>query len=275
MALLLALFSVGACANAGGSDGGRLSVVAGFAPLAEAARRVGGDRVAVRDMTPPNAEPHDLELRPADAAAVADADLAVVLGGGFQPALEEMAQRRDGPTVRVLPPRSGDPHIWLDPTEMARIADRVATALARLDPEGADGYRARARAWAEELLALDREFAQGLARCQRRVIVTTHEAFGALAKRYGLRQAAVAGISPEAEPDPARLDELVRLVRREGVTTVFTEPLAPRRLAETLARETGAAVAVLDPIETLAEGADYVSVMRRNLAALRAALGCR
>jgi zinc transport system substrate-binding protein len=164
--------------------------------------------------------------------------------------------------------------VWLDPTAMARITGRVATALARIDPSGAAGYRARARAWEAELEALDRAFAQGLAHCRSRVIVTTHAAFGALAKRYGLRQEAVVGSSPEAEPDPARLDELVDLVRREGVTTVFTEPLAPRRLAATLARETGADVAVLDPVETLARGADYVSVMRRNLAALRAALGC-
>jgi zinc transport system substrate-binding protein len=271
--LVLALLLAG-CGAQGRSGPGKVTVAASFAPLAEVARRVGGDRVEVRDLTPPGAEPHDVELRPDDVAALADADLAVVVGGGFQPAVEDAADRRDGPTVRILAPGAADPHVWLDPTAMARITGRVATALARIDPSGAAGYRARARAWEAELEALDRAFAQGLAHCRSRVIVTTHAAFGALAKRYGLRQEAVVGSSPEAEPDPARLDELVDLVRREGVTTVFTEPLAPRRLAATLARETGADVAVLDPVETLARGADYVSVMRRNLAALRAALGC-
>lgn len=273
MVAMVAL-AVWGCGGSQADDAGRRSVVAGFAPLAEAARRVGAERVAVRDMTPPGAEPHDLELRPADAAAVADADLVIVLGGGFQPALEEMADRRDGPTVRILPSDAGDPHVWLDPTEMARIAERIAEALARIDPPGASYYRARARAWGAELRALDRDFSAGLAHCRRRVIVTTHAAFGVLARRYGLRQESLAGLSPEAEPDPARVDELVRLVRREGVTTVFAEPLASRRLAEALARETGAHVAVLDPIETLPRGEDYLSVMRRNLAALRAALGC-
>jgi zinc transport system substrate-binding protein len=268
--------AVGAASCSTGSGGdGRPAVVAGFAPLAEVARRVGGDRVSVRDLTPPGAEPHDLELPPDAVAAVADAALAVVVGGGFQPAVEEAAARRRGPTVRAVRPGDRDPHVWLDPTRMARLAGQVAGELARLDPEGAGGYRDRAATYRRELAALDREYAAGLARCERRVIVVTHDAFGALARRYDLRQESLAGISPEAEPDPARLDELVRLVRREGVTTVFTEPHVSPRLARALAREAGVRTAVLDPIEILQPKADYASVMRRNLAALRAALGCR
>lgn len=275
-ALVCALaVALGACSGGGAAGNDRVRVVAGFAPLAEMARRVGGERVDVRDLTPPGAEPHDLELAPEAVAAVVDADVAIVVGGGFQPAVEAAARRRDRPTVAVAPAGTADPHVWLDPVEMARAVERVADALAEVDAPNADGYRARADAFRRELDSLDRDYRAGLAGCRRRIIVTTHAAFGALAHRYGLRQEALSGISPEAEPDPARLAELVELVRREGVTTVFTEPLAPRRLAETLAREAGVRTAVLDPIETLPPGADYVAVMRRNLAALRAALGCR
>jgi len=129
-----------------------------------------------------------------------------------------------------------------------------------------------------ELAALDREYRTGLARCDRHVIVTAHDAFGHLAARYGLRQRAIAGISPEQEPDAARLADLEDLVRRDGLTTVFTERLVSPRVAATLAREAHVRTAVLDPIESPAHGstfAGYLRSMRSNLTALRRALGCR
>ena len=113
-----------------------------------------------------------------------------------------------------------------------------------------------------------------------RALVTTHAAFGHLAARYGLEQLSLAGSSPEAEPGPRELERLIDSVQASGATTVFAEPLASDRVAQTVAREVGAEVAVLDPLEGLSEeqleaGVDYLSVMRANLAALRAALGCR
>ena len=127
---------------------------------------------------------------------------------------------------------------------------------------------------------LDRDFAEGLASCERREIVTSHAAFAYLADAYDLEQIALTGVSPESEPGPGELEELVERVEREGATTIFFETLVSPDLAETVARETGAEVAVLDPLEGLTEertakGADYFTVMRENLAALRRALGCR
>src|SRR5439155_20321831 len=115
--------------------------------------------------------------------------------------------------------------------------------------------------------------------CARDTIVTNHAAFGYLSDRYGLQQEPIEGISPEAEPDPKRLSELADLVRREGITTIFTEELLSPRVAETLANETGATTAALSPLEGLTEqeqqaGDDYLSVMRRNLDALERGLGC-
>jgi zinc transport system substrate-binding protein len=131
-----------------------------------------------------------------------------------------------------------------------------------------------------KLEALDSELADGLAHCRRHEIVTSHAAFGYLAKRYGLKQLALTGLSPEAEPSPRDLEALVDEVRRTDATTVFFETLVSSKLAETVAREAGAKTAVLDPLEGLTEdevaaGADYFSVMRANLATLRAALQCR
>jgi zinc transport system substrate-binding protein len=152
----------------------------------------------------------------------------------------------------------------------ARAARRIGVAL---------GRRARAEAFARQLDALDEQYARGLSRCARRDVVTSHAAFGYLTSRYGLRQIAITGLSPEAEPSPRELEHVVDEVRRRGATTVFFETLVSPELARTVARETGARTAVLDPIEgigkrELAGGQTYFSVMRTNLQTLRRALGC-
>ena len=131
-----------------------------------------------------------------------------------------------------------------------------------------------------ELDELDVEYREGLADCERRTIVTTHAAFGQLARRYGLTEVSLAGRSPEAEPSPRELEQLIEGVRASGATTVFAEPLVSDEVAKTVAREADVMLATLDPIEGLSQerldaGEDYPSVMRDNLAALREALGCR
>lgn len=276
-ALTAAALLLGACGGGDDRDDGRLRVVAAFAPLAEVAERVGGDGVAVTNLTPAGAEPHDLELTTDQVDDLLDADVVLFLGDGFQPAVEEASERTEGERIDLLEGEEGDdPHVWLDPRAMARLVERVRDAMVDADDAGAAGYRRRASAYLDELRTLDADFEAGLADCDRRVIVTAHDAFGRLAERYELEQVAVAGLSPEAEPDPRRLAEIADEVRARGVTTVFTEALVPPEIAETLAREAGVRTALLDPIENFSGPSDdYVSVMRQNLAVLRQALGCR
>lgn len=297
-ATALVLAACGDVGGAGGAEGvggaeGATAVVASFHPLAEAAQRVGGDRVAVTDLTPVGADPHDVELDPRQVDAILGADVAVVMGRGFQPAVERVADDRDGATVEVLraldidqesevvdhdhdhaegehghddghtdgEPRGGasggvaplDPHVWLDPTKMAAIVDEVAAALADADPDGAEELEANAEAYRKELAELDDAFAEGLADCRLDLVVVQHEAFGWLADRYGFRQEGIAGLSPEQEPDPRRMAALVDLVEDEGVEIVFTETIASPRIAETLAREAGVETRVLNPIEVLTD----------------------
>jgi zinc transport system substrate-binding protein len=300
MAIALAM-GAATCASVppgGGSDA--LQVVVGAYPLEEAARAVGGNRVQVTNLTPPGVEPHDLELAPDDVEAIVTADVVVLVGGGFQTALEDVVGQASGVVVDVLddvrtlaPPEddhadeaeheegelAADPHVWLDPIRYAQVVDSIAGAFVEASPEDAAGFRERAGRFVQELEALDDEFATGLRSCESRTIVVNHAAFGYMADAYDLEQHAISGLSPEAEPDPARLAELTDLVRAEGVTTVFTEELASPEVAETLAREAGVAVAVLDPLEGLSverqdAGEDYGSIMRRNLSVLRSALGC-
>lgn len=269
--------------------GNRLSVVVGFYPLQFVADRVGGDRVAVTDLVRPGVEPHDLELSAGQVGALEKADLVLYLTG-FQPALDEAVgaaskdKAFDVATVEPLndapagddEPAAKDPHVWLDPVRLATIADRVADRLATLDAEHAAAIRDRAALLRSQLTALDREYASGLATCQRREIVTSHTAFGYLAARYRLTQVPISGLAPDAEPSPQRLAEVAALAKQTGTTTIFFETLVSPKLAETLAAEVGAKTEVLDPIEGLQPGssADYLSVMRDNLGKLRTALGC-
>jgi zinc transport system substrate-binding protein len=305
---------VAACALAGaallaaglagcGDDGstaaadGRLTVEASFYPLAWISEQVGGDHVAVRSLTAPGAEPHDLELTPRAVAAVLDADLVVYLHG-LQPSVDDAvaqigsAQRFDAAqagahldlTASGSEAQEGadgaagpDPHFWLDPTRLADVATALVERLSTADPAHADDYGANGRRLTGRLAELDRSFQHGLASCPNRDIVTSHSAFGYLARRYGLRQLGITGLTPEAEPSPADLAAVTRFVRDHHVGTIFFESLVSPAVAKTVARETGAATAVLDPIEGITKGSkghDYLEVMASDLAALRTALGC-
>jgi zinc transport system substrate-binding protein len=173
----------------------------------------------------------------------------------------------DTPGVDLL--ANGDPHVWLDPRRYGLMAKRTAAAL-----------HTPARRFVARLRALDAEYETGLTHCARRDIVTSHEAFAYLAGRYGLRQIAITGLTPEAEPTPGAVQHVVSVVRKSRATTIFFETLVSPRIAETVARETGTRTAVLNPIEGLTpeeanEGEDYFSLMHSNLAHLRSALGCR
>ena len=265
------------CGNSGKSTGER-TVVAAFYPLAYAAAQV-DPSVDVTDLTPAGAEPHDLELTARDVERVRAADLVLHLQG-FMPALddalgggENAVDLLDG--LRLLSRSDGDeadvdPHVWLDPLRYAAIAERVAGEL---------GETADAAGLVDDLRKLDREYRSGLANCKRRTLVTSHAAFGYLADAYDLRQVALTGLSPEIEPSAKAIESLVAEVEKQGATTVFVETLLSPDLAETVAREAGVATAALNPLEGLTDeeleaGADYFSIMRQNLDALRRALGC-
>ena len=285
--IVAATIAVAGCGGSGAGSGGDPgsggeSVVAAFYPLAYAAEQVGGGGVAVRNLTPAGAEPHDLELTAGDVKDLQNADLVLYLGEGFMPGLEQAVAGRDGTSLDLLDGQqlaSGredggdsvpDPHVWLDPIRYAGMVREIGTAL---------GREAAAADLTKRLEGLDGEFRRGLATCKRRQIVTSHAAFGYLVGRYGLEQVPLEGLSPEAEPSARGIEQLVRLVKGSGATTVFFETLVSPKLARTVAREAGAQTAVLNPIEGLTAedshgGADYFSVMRDNLRALRKALGC-
>jgi zinc transport system substrate-binding protein len=270
----------------------RLHVVTSFYPLEFAASRIAGGRSEVVDLTKPGGEPHDLELAPDDVARIADADLVVYLSG-FQAATDDAVRQEasdhaldvagyvnlnrkgiaeDGGNAPAV-----DPHFWLDPTRLAAIAGPIADRMSRLDPPDATTFRANAEQLRVDLATLDAEYRTGLATCRNRDIVTSHEAFGYLAQRYGLTQVGITGLSPEQEPDPATLARVTDFVRRNHVRTIYYETLVSPAIAKTVATETHARTAVLDPIEGITKtsaGRDYLAVMQANLAALKEGQPC-
>lgn len=170
-----------------------------------------------------------------------------------------------------------DPHFWLDPTRLAAVAEDVTEALVAADPEGEGTYRDNLRELQDDLTELDRELTAGLGDCERDTVVVSHNAFQYLASGYGLDFHSIAGLSPDAEPSPAHLRELQDLIEDEGLTTVFSETLTSAQMSETLSQDLGLRADVLDPIEGLSDETaqdDYLSLMRRNLEALREANEC-
>ena len=307
--LIAATIALGACgsdsgtasessASADGSDTatGVIDVLASFYPLQYVVQQVGGEFVSVSNLTPAGAEPHDVELTADDTARIQDAALLVYLSG-FAPAVDDAISSTDAtdraldvsPAARLDQTYSpidegeqtdetkADPHFWLDPTRLADVADAVAARLSAIDAAGAATFEANAATLRDRLTELDGEYREGLASCANTNIVTSHNAFGYLADRYGLTQVGITGLAPDAEPSPQALADVTDFVRDNDVTTIYYETLVSPAIAETVASETGAQTAVLDPIEGLTSdsvGSDYFEVMRSNLSTLRSGQGC-
>jgi zinc transport system substrate-binding protein len=289
IAFLGLAFIASACSGSAQGGSGKTTVTAAFYPLAFVAQRLGASAVQVTNLTPPGAEPHDLELRPSDVGSIRDARLILYLHG-LQPAVDDAVRTIKDPSrafdalsvvsVRHLGDGSVDPHFWLDPTILVKVAGAIEQRLERAAPADAALFQKNLAVLDSQLAQLDRDFKTGLAHCARHEIFTGHAAFGYMAARYGLGQIGITGLNPEAEPSPKQLTEIIRLARQLHPTFIYAEALVSNRSVVAVARAVGAEVAVLNPIEGLLPGqrdagADYMTLMRANLHTLQEGLGCR
>jgi zinc/manganese transport system substrate-binding protein len=281
----LALVAAG-CSQEGSGAGKEVDVVATTTQAADLVRMVGGDRVDVHGLLRPSSDPHDYEPRPSDARALAQARLVVRSGGDVDAWLGDLLREAGGGArelnliehVRTRPGAGGelDPHWWQDPRNAILAVAAIRDALTAVDPAGASFYRARARRATARLRALDR----GIARCmaavpaRRRKLVTSHDALGYFAARYGIEfvGAVIGSLSTQAQPSARDVGRLVDQIRREGVTTVYPESALNPKLERAIAREAGARVGPPLWADALgpkgSEGATYLDAMAANADAI-------
>ncbi len=277
----------------------RLRAVVTIFPLYDFCRQIGGDRIEVSLLLPPGVEPHAFEPKPEDIVRINRAELFIYANRYMEPWAADIV--KGAGNRRMLPVEAGtgvtylhatgsdghghgggvDPHIWLSPTNAEVMVDNICTGLVRQDPASRAYYEKNAAAYKEKLAVLDRQFREGLANCRQRVFLHGgHFAFGYLAERYGLTYASAFTVSANAEPTPENLAQMIDLMKRDKLRYVFYEELFSPKMAETIARETGATLLKLNSIDSLtreemAGGATYLSLMEQNLRNLRTGLECR
>lgn len=301
--LSLILSGCGNQAKEAASTEGKLKVVTTFYPMYEFSKQVAGDHAEVVALIPSGAEPHDWEPSAKDMAAIKDADVFVYNGiveGWADSALSSAAneQRVVVEASKGISLMEGeehdhehgeeeehsheeethlDPHVWLDPVLAQQEVRAIQAALEQADPGNKEDYKKNADQYIAKLQELDLAFKEALTNAKHKEFVTQHAAFGYLAKQYGLTQVPIAGLSPEQEPSPGEMAEVVKFAKEHQVQTIFFETLVDPKVAQVVADEIGAATAVLNPLEGLTaedikNNLDYIGVMTNNLEALKKAL---
>lgn len=266
-----------------------LKVYTSIYPLYDFAKQVGGTKVQVENIVPPGAEPHDWEPSPQDLAKLTKADVLILSGTGVEHWGDKILNNLDSKKLTVIQAgqridligktnAQSDPHVWLDPLNAKIMVEEIFTGLVKADPNNKSYYQANANQLQQALDKLHLEYQGSLTKAKTKEFITSHAAFGYLAKRYGLIEIPVRGLTVESEPSPADMATIVELARQKNIDIIFCETLVNPKVSETLASELQAKTLVLNPLEGLSEqelatGENYLSVMRKNLANLKIALG--
>ncbi len=270
----------------------KLEVTTSFYPNHFLARQIGGDLVEVINLTPAGSEPHDYELTSSDVINIKKSKILILNGGGLE-VWEDDIRKNLNKDVLVLTlgedlinqkleegdAGKKDPHIWLSPALMIKMAEKVTAGLSQVDFENKSYYESNLTVLKFKLINLDAQYKKELDNCKKRNFVTAHDAFTYLAKEYNLNQVAIAGISPEEEPSIKQLVEVSKFAKDNEIKYIFFEKLVSPKLAQTVAQEIGAQTLVLNPLEglsadDLAQGKNYLTEMEKNLENLKIALEC-
>ena len=290
-------------AQAPGTSQQKLTVVTTLFPLYDFAKAVAGDKAEVKLLLPPGVEPHSFEPKPEDMVRFSKADVVVYTNEYMEPWAVKMLRTiatkpvvvdaskgvpllKAGPEEEAEHAHEGehhggmDPHIWLDFANAQIMVQNIADGLIAKDPANKDFYSGNARAYQEQLRKLDEDYKSGLSNCGQKVFLHGgHFAFGYLARRYGLSYHSAQAINPDSEPTPARIAELIREMRSNGLKYVYCEELLSPATAEMIARETGATVLLLNGAHNISKEdfdkkVSFISLMRQNLVNLRKGLQC-
>jgi zinc transport system substrate-binding protein len=282
----------------------KLQVVATIFPVYDFARHIGGDKAEVTMLLPPGVESHSFEPRPEDIIRVSRAGLFIFTNRYMEPWAMKIAGSVSGKAMVVdagkgiafaaadgrhraddghahEEAKGVDPHVWLDFANAGIMVDNILAAFAAKDPQHRAYYATNAAALKDKLAALDEQYKSGLAQCTSRSILHGgHFAFGYLARRYDLDYQSAYAFNASAEPTAARLAQLIEEMKKSGAHYIYTEELLSPRVAETIARETGAGILKLNGAHNIAKqdfdrGVTFISLMEENLKNLRTGLQCR
>jgi len=264
-----------------------VNAVASFSILGDMVARVGGDRVALTTIVGPNADTHVYEPTPTDAANVGKAQVFFVSGLGFEGWMDRLVEATgykgqlvvasEGVSSRTMDEDGEtitDPHAWQSLSNGLIYVANIAKALCSVDAEGCQTYEANAKAYSDEISALDAEVKAQIASVPeaKRKVITTHDAFGYFGAAYGVTFEAPEGVSTESEASAADVAKLIEQIRGEGVSALFVENMSDGRLVEQIARETGVKLGgelYADALSTKDEGAGtYLDMFRHNVALL-------
>lgn len=301
---ILALILLPGCSDkevSNGAQGGKLQVYTSIYPLYDFTSKLGGDKIEVHNIVPPGGEPHEWEPSPRDIANISKADVLIYCGTGIETWIEKILPSLDPSKVIVVDASKGipvldleakeekghehgehdhstDPHIWVDPINAKAMVDNIQQGLKKADPSNEQYYKEKAATFQGQLDDLHREYQTALAGAKGKEFIVSHAAFGYLAQRYGLTQVPIRGLSPEVEPSPNDMAQIVKVAREKGIKYIFTETMVSPKVSEALAQEVSAEILVLNPMggltqEEIAAGHDYLTIMRENLKNLKLALG--
>lgn len=274
-------------------NGDKLQVAASFYPYYFLASEIGGDITNVINITPAGAEPHDYEPSPGDIMKIQSSKF-LIANGVIEPWISNIREGLNVKSIDIVEmdsalfsieltdengSRVNDPHIWLSPRLAKKQADTILTQFIKVDPQNESYYTKNARNLQRELDKLDSDFAKVLSKCKLNSIVTSHAAFGYLAKEYNFNEVPISGLSPDAEPSLKKLSEVSEFVRENNIKYIFFESLVSPKLSNAVASEVGVENLPLNPIEgltpsDLSQGKNYLTAMRENLQNLSIAMEC-
>ncbi|VVA43981.1 High-affinity zinc uptake system binding-protein ZnuA [Candidatus Roizmanbacteria bacterium] len=271
-----------------------VQVVTSFYPLYFFASEIGGGKADVRNITPAGAEPHDYEPTTQDIVSIEKSKLLILNGSQLEAWGDKVKDNLQNKSVEIISvgddlasqqieeegKKIRDPHVWLSPPLAKKEIENILKGYLKVDPSNKLYYESNTKKLKSQLAELDDSYKQGLKNCIQRNFVTSHAAFGYLAKAYDLKQIPISGLSPEEEPSSKQLIEVSKFAKDNNVKYIFFESLVSPKLSETVANEIGAKTLVLDPIEGISDsdmksGKNYLSVMNNNLKNLKIALECK
>lgn len=274
------------------SENKKLQVYTSFYPLYFFASEIGGDKASVNNITPAGAEPHDYDPTAQDIAKIETSNM-LILNGSVEAWGGKIKDNLHGTNVTIITAGDGfltkqlseegkttkDPHVWLNPVLAKKEVIKITAGFIKADPINASYYQRNEKQLDAKLDQLDSEYKKGLANCQSKDIITSHAAFAYMGSQYGLRQIAIAGISPDEEPSAQQLADVADFAKKNNIHYIFFESLVSPKLSDTIAQEVGAKTLVLDPLEGIPQdkikhGEDYFTVMNQNLHNLQIALQC-